>query len=79
MDRTIENIIDKHLDYEIRNQLNSKPGEVHLEMRDLTQDDSEEWKTWLPIDSKVTDEEISDFENQIGYKLPEDYIDIFEI
>jgi len=74
MNNTIESIIDKHLNYEIRNQLNSKPGEIHPEMHDLTQDGSEEWKIWLPIDSKVTDEEVSDFEKQIGYKLPGDYI-----
>jgi hypothetical protein len=34
--------------------------------------------TWFPIDSKVTDSEIEDFEKQIGYPFPADLELIYE-
>jgi SMI1-KNR4 cell-wall len=69
----IAEIVDKHLQWLIDNQLNQLPGEIHEEMSDRNQDPSEEWRIWFPIKSKVTNDEIKEFENLISHKLPEDY------
>ena len=71
MDDIIQDILNKHLYY--WKDGNSKPGEVHPEMREPGGDYTQEWKNWIPIESKVTDDEIADFENYLGHNLPEDY------
>src|SRR5688500_14485385 len=74
IDTTLQNIIDKYLNAIIDKGLNSLPIEkIHSEMADKSQDPSEEWKTWYPIESKVKDSEIVDLEKYIGHTLPEAY------
>lgn len=70
-DKTIEQIIDIALQKWIDIGLNKRPGKLEPEMSAGT--DADGWTTWFPIPSKVTDEEIQDFEQQIGYPLPEDF------
>lgn len=72
-DETIKKIIDSHLKKLIDNGLNTLPINVEIEMSDQNQDKNEEWKTWFPIDSKVTDIQIEEIENRIGHKFPNDY------
>lgn len=69
----MEKIIDKYLDELISIELNKLPGEIVPEMSDPNQDKNEEWRIWNPIQSRVTDEEIEEFESRLGYKLPESY------
>ncbi|GAB4056506.1 SMI1/KNR4 family protein [Spirosoma litoris] len=70
---TIKEIIDKHLNKWVATGLNHLPMSIEKEMADANQNEDEEWRIWLPIPSKVTDQEIKDFEDQIGYKLPDTY------
>jgi hypothetical protein len=72
--QTIKDIVDKHLNDWIDIELNKLPNEViEKEMADSTQNPKDEWKTWFPIDSKVTDQEIKEYEDRIEYTLPESY------
>ena len=73
-EQTIKNIIDTHLKKLVDIKLNMLPGQIETEMSDPNQDKKEEWRTWFPIDSKVTDDEIQEIVGRIGFKLPEDYI-----
>jgi hypothetical protein len=70
---TIKEIIDRHLRKWADLQLNKLPTHIETEMADPNQVGIEEWRTWIPIKSKVTDEEIKDFEEHIGHKLPDSY------
>lgn len=70
---TIKTIIDTYLNEWVELELNSLPQEIEPEMSDPEQDPKEEWKTWFPVPGKVTDQEIADFEEQIGHQLPQDY------
>lgn len=70
---TIKKTVDTYLQVFIEADMNKLPDEIEIEMADLNQDPEEEWRIWLPIDSKVTDTEIDNFEEQLGYKLPSDY------
>lgn len=70
-EKTIEQIIDSSLQKWIDAGLNKRPGEIDPEMAGVK--DKEGWTEWFPIDSKVTDGEIEDFEEQIGYPFPADY------
>lgn len=72
-EQTIKNIIDIYLRKWVDMGINQLPVQIETEMSDLNQDMSEEWRTWFPVNSKVTDEEIIELENRIGYKFPEDY------
>lgn len=72
-EQTIKNIIDQYLKKWVDNELNSLPINIEPEMADPNQDKNEEWKTWFPIDSKVTNTEIEEIENRIGHKFPKDY------
>tara|TARA_R110002050_G_scaffold263024_1_gene403409 strand:+ start:7363 stop:7896 length:534 start_codon:yes stop_codon:yes gene_type:complete len=69
----MKRIIDKYLDELISNKLNELPREIVPEMSDPNQDKNEEWRIWNPIPSKVTDEEIKEFESRLGHNLPESY------
>jgi SMI1-KNR4 cell-wall len=69
----IAEIVDKYLKWLIDNHLNKLPIEISIEMADINQDVNEEWRTWFPIKSTVTDEDIIAFESLIAHKLPEDY------
>ena len=71
--KTIEEIVNRHLQKWADLQLNKLPTHIEPEMADPTQEQSEEWRTWIPIKSKVTDEEIRDFEEQLGHRLPDSY------
>lgn len=72
-EQTIKNLIDIHLRKWVDMGINQLPVQIETEMSDLNQDMSEEWRTWFPVNSKITDEEINDIENRIGYEFPEDY------
>lgn len=72
-EQIIKNIIDTQLKWCLDKKLNMLPMHIEPEMADPSQDKSEDWKTWFPISSKVTDEEIEGFEKQIGIGLPKDY------
>ena len=72
-EQTIKNIIDTYLKKWVDIKLNKLPIQIEPEMSDPTQDKSEEWRIWFPIESKVTDAEILEIESRIGYKLPDDY------
>ena len=69
----MEKIIDKYLEMTIKAGLNRLPVKIETEMADSNQDKNEEWRIWNPIPSKATDKEISEFEDYIGYKLPDSY------
>ena len=69
----MKKIIDEYLYELISIELNKLPGEIVPEMSDPNQDKNEEWKIWNPIQSKVTDEEIEEFESRLGHNLPESY------
>jgi hypothetical protein len=70
---TIKEIVDRHLKKWADLQLNRLPIHIETEMADPNQEPSEEWRTWIPIKSKVTDEEIKDFEEHIGHGIPASY------
>jgi hypothetical protein len=72
-EQKIKDIIDTYLKKWIDIKLNKLPRRIETEMADPNQDKKEEWRIWYPIDSKVTDSEIEEFETQIGHKLPKDY------
>lgn len=70
----MEKVIEKYLNKWVEIDLNSLPmDDIAIEMSDPNQDKNEEWKTWFPIDSKVTEEEIKDYGKVIGYKFPKTY------
>jgi hypothetical protein len=72
-EQMIKDIIDSHLRKSDELHLNRLPSNIEAEMADPNQDKDEEWRTWFAIPSKVTEEEINDFEKQIGRRLPKDY------
>jgi hypothetical protein len=74
-EQTIKAIIDYHLQKWIVLGLNALPGAIETEMAEPRQDKTEDWRRWYPIDSKVTDNEIEDFEKQVGHVLPADNSD----
>ncbi|WP_298425701.1 SMI1/KNR4 family protein [uncultured Kordia sp.] len=69
----MEEIINKYLNEIVSLEINSKPGDVETEMLDSSADNNKEWKNWLPIQSTVTDSELSELENEIGHRLPDSY------
>lgn len=73
-DKVIENIIDTYLQRSIDTGLNSLSGNVEPEMRMPDSSNEDGQRGWLPVTSKVTDEEINEFEGRLGHKLPADYI-----
>ena len=72
-EQTIKSIIDTYLKKWVEIELNKLPIYIEPEMADPNQDKKEEWRIWFPIDSKVTDSEIAEFESRLGHKLPIDY------
>jgi hypothetical protein len=72
-EQIIKNLIDSHLKKWVDNGLNQIQDNVELEMADPNQDKNEEGNIWFPINSKVTNAEIEEFENRIGHKFPDDY------
>jgi len=72
-EKSIKEIIDTYLKKWVDAGINNHPIPIEDEMADPLQDKTEEWRTWFPITSSVTDFEIEDFEKQIGRMLPEDY------
>ena len=74
MNDNIHDIVDKHLQKWMDLELNTLPAKlIEPEMSDPKQDTAKEWKTWFPVNSKVTDIEIHALENEIGFKLPKSY------
>lgn len=71
--QTIRNIIDTYLNKWVDIELNKIPGPIEPAMAGPHQDAQEKWRSWLPIDSKVTDADIKEMEARIGYGLPDDY------
>ncbi|WP_199563195.1 hypothetical protein [Runella aurantiaca] len=72
-EQKIKNIIDTYLKKWVDIELNKLPGQIETEMSDPNQDKNEEWRIWLPIDSKVTDSEIEEIEGRIRHIFPDDY------
>ena len=70
----IISIVDYHLQKWMGAEGNKLPTEIDSLMADPDQNPKEEWRTWFPINSRVTDPEISEFEDRIGHVLPADYI-----
>lgn len=70
-ERTIEQIIDTCLQKRIVAGLNKLPIKIEPEM--AGEKDKEGWTMWFPIDSKVTESEIEEFEEQICHPFPADY------
>ena len=70
-DRTIELIIDVYLQKWANLGVNMLPGEIDPAMAGPKNADG--WTVWYPIQSRVTDDDIQDFEEQIGYRFPTDY------
>ena len=68
---TIPAIIDKHLDKIIRWQINALPRNIASEMRSDRVCEDEDWFYWLPVASKVSDDEIAQWEDRIGHTLPQ--------
>ncbi len=69
----MEEIVNKYLNEIVSLKINAKPGEVEPEMLNDNNDNSQEWKSWYPIPSTVTDSELADLEKELGYKLPLSY------
>jgi len=69
----MDQIIDKYLEKLIAIGLNKLPSKIVTEMADPNQDKDEEWRVWNPIISRVTNDEIEEFELKLGHKLPESY------
>jgi hypothetical protein len=66
--KEIKEIIDSSLDYWMKEEINSFPGDVPDDMRTgIVEDD---WVYWKPTNSNVTDDEITAFEEDLGFKLP---------
>jgi hypothetical protein len=70
-ERTLKQITDSCLQKWVDRGLNKRPGEIEPEM--AGEKDKEGWTTWFPIDSKVTDSEVSALEKEVGHPLPSDY------
>jgi SMI1-KNR4 cell-wall len=70
-ERTIEEIVDLYLQKWADLGINMLPREIDSAMAGPTTADG--WTFWYPIPSKATDEEIQDFEEQIGHRFPTDY------
>jgi hypothetical protein len=70
---TIKEIVDRYLEKWASLGINQLPGEIEAEMLAPGQDPTKEWKKWVAIPSRVTDEELADFEVQIGHPLPADH------
>ena len=72
-------IIDKYLQKWVDLDLNKLPiRKIENEMANPNENRRSEWKTWCPIDSKVNDLEVNDFEKQIGFNLPKAYKDFLK-
>ena len=69
----MKKIIDHYLTKLVERGINAIPGRVEVEMADRQQDPHEEWRTWYPIPSQVTDGELNALERKIGYPLPKTY------
>jgi len=72
-EKIIKDIIDRYLQECLELKMNMTTRHVDPEMSDLNQDPDEEWKICVPIESKVSDQELDAFEIEIGYQLPPDY------
>jgi SMI1-KNR4 cell-wall len=74
MSNQIQTIINKHLDKWIKLGLNYLPIKVDIEMTNINIDKKDDWTIWFPIESRISDNDIIEFENKISHKLPKDYI-----
>lgn len=68
----MKHIIDTYLKKLVDTGLNSLPVDIEPEMADPDQDENDEWHSWLPVDSKVSNAEIEEIEGRIGHKFPDD-------
>lgn len=73
-DKLITDLVDLYLQRIIDFDINKLPRSIEQDMLDPMQETGEEWKKWLPLESRVTDLEIEEFEGRIGHKLPSDYV-----
>lgn len=69
----IHTIVDTHLNKMLRCKINALPKDIAPEMQSEQPCEDEGWAFWLPIASKVNENEIVQWEQRIGYKLPESY------
>jgi SMI1-KNR4 cell-wall len=72
-EQILKEIIDAYLTKWVDIGLNKLPINIETEMTNPSQDGDSKWQSWYPVDSKVTDDEINEIENRIGYNLPYDY------
>ncbi|MBV7531378.1 SMI1/KNR4 family protein [Chitinophaga sp. sic0106] len=69
----IQEIIDFYLQACIEAGSNIQYGKIESEMAGPIQDSTKEYQIWLPIKSEITEDELQQFEEELGYKLPKDY------
>lgn len=73
----IYEILDTYLQKMVDSGVNTA-SEVAPEMISPEPNDPNELKTWIPVTSEITDEEITAFEEKIGVKLPKEYINFLK-
>jgi hypothetical protein len=78
MKTQIQSIIDKYLQKWITLGLNYLPSKIDIEMTDINIEQKEDWTIWFPIESKISDNDVIEFANIIGHKLPKDYITLLQ-
>jgi hypothetical protein len=78
MKTQIQQIIDKYLQNWITLGLNYLPSKIDIEMTDINIEQKQGWIIWFPIESRISDNDVIEFENKIGYKLPKDYITLLQ-
>lgn len=64
-EQKIKEIIDTQLKRWVDIGLNRLPVKIEDEMVEPNQDKTEEWRMWYPIDSRITKQEIEEFEKQV--------------
>ncbi|MFB6456682.1 SMI1/KNR4 family protein [Chitinophaga sp. Hz27] len=70
----IKEKLNSYLKANIDKELNTYPGPIEAEMSYPNLDPNRGYRTWLPVNSEVSDEDVKELESLIGYRLPEDYI-----
>ncbi len=68
--RTVDNALKEMSKEKILMML---PGDINQEMLDDTIPPSDDWKGWRPIDSIITDSDITKFEQKLRLTLPTSY------
>ncbi len=64
-------IVDERLDWWVSRRLNTLPVFVPPDM--ATGESDGDWKVWIPVQSRVTDQDLEEVENKLGCKLSPQY------